>query len=318
MQNHSEEIPLKQCTKCKAWQPATAEFFPRDRNANSGLAYNCHECNRARAKKHREEHPEVQQKWREEHKDHLRVLQRNAYYRRTGGKPHQSKRKDNTRYCPGCQKWFDDHPDFWHKDESSPDGLSTYCIDCAREKKRNDYYKRGGNPLPIRHRGNLKQCPKCGRWLKATTKYFQSARNRKDGLYPYCKDCANAISREKKYYHKHRYRIRSLEVNFSDNDWQRAIDYFHGCCAVCGRQLSDLFGEHTAGMDHWIPISSPGCPGTIPENIVPLCHGIDGCNNHKHAKDPEQWLNERYGKRKAKRILERINAYFQWVREQNE
>jgi hypothetical protein len=47
--------------------------------------------------------------------------------------------------------------------------------------------------------------------------------------------------------------------------------------------------------------------------MVPLCHGIDGCNNTKGAKPPDEWLIERYGKRKAAAILRRIAAFFEWV-----
>ena len=103
---------------------------------------------------------------------------------------------------------------------------------------------------------------------------------------------------------------QKLTCRYSKQDWEYAMAYFHGCCAVCGRQLNDLFGDHTAAMDHWIPLSSPDCPGTIPENIVPLCHGLNGCNNSKGAKDPYQWVLEKFSPREAKNILNRIAQYF--------
>jgi 5-methylcytosine-specific restriction endonuclease McrA len=105
-------------------------------------------------------------------------------------------------------------------------------------------------------------------------------------------------------------RKRNYPHKFTDKDWKHAVTYFNGCCAVCGRQLKDLFGTHTAAMDHWIPISSPNCPGTVPTNIVPLCHGEMGCNNLKSGKDAETWVLETYGKIKGKKILKRINDYF--------
>lgn len=110
--------------------------------------------------------------------------------------------------------------------------------------------------------------------------------------------------------HKRMARKRALPDTMTAQDWQHALIYFNGCCAVCGRQLNDLFGEHTAAMDHWIPLTSDDCPGTIPQNIIPLCHGIDGCNNKKSSKDPETWLIETYGTRKARQIMARIQAYF--------
>jgi hypothetical protein len=113
---------------------------------------------------------------------------------------------------------------------------------------------------------------------------------------------------------RRRARVLNLPDTFMIDDWRYALEYFNGCCAVCGRQLNDLFGEHYAAADHWIPISSPNCPGTIPENMVPLCHGVDGCNNAKSATEPYEWLIRRFGKRKAGQINTRIQAFFATVR----
>ena len=117
---------------------------------------------------------------------------------------------------------------------------------------------------------------------------------------------------QKAAHHRRRASKRGLPNTFTATDWQRALDYFNGCCAVCGRPLRDLFGSHTAAADHWIPLSDPrpDNPGTVPTNIVPLCHGEGGCNNSKHAHDPEQWLFENFPQKQAKAILRRINAYF--------
>lgn len=114
--------------------------------------------------------------------------------------------------------------------------------------------------------------------------------------------------------HQHRYRARLLGLpdSFTEADWRLALDYFEGCCAVCGRQ-SGLW--HVVGVDHWIPLALTDCPGTVPSNIIPLCHGIDGCNNSKRNKRPEHWLTEKFGRRKAAQIATRIEAYFKTVAE---
>jgi hypothetical protein len=113
-----------------------------------------------------------------------------------------------------------------------------------------------------------------------------------------------------------RTRILLLPSNFTRRDWQRAVEYFHGCCAVCGRPLKDLFGTHTGAADHWIAVTDNRTdnPGTVPENMLPLCHGQNGCNLSKGNKDPIEWLIEKYGKRKANQILKRITTYFEWVK----
>jgi hypothetical protein len=116
-------------------------------------------------------------------------------------------------------------------------------------------------------------------------------------------------------------RRRAQKVNlpfaFTAEDETRALEYFNGCCAVCGRPLWDLFGERKLAFDHWIAINDPrpDNPGTVPWNMVPLCHGIDGCNTKKHDTDPPVWLNREFGKRKATQIIERIETFFDWVKD---
>jgi len=101
---------------------------------------------------------------------------------------------------------------------------------------------------------------------------------------------------------------QSLPNSFTETDWQYALDYWHGCCAVCERPPGFW---HKIVMDHWIPISDPKCPGTIPSNIIPLCHGVGGCNNNKHSQDPEDWITQRLGEKAGRKKLLRIKDYLQ-------
>lgn len=112
---------------------------------------------------------------------------------------------------------------------------------------------------------------------------------------------------------RRRARKQMLPDTFNALNWLVALEYFKNRCAVCGRPMG-LW--HTLAADHWIPLFNPDCPGTIPTNIVPLCHGHDGCNNSKGHSEPIAWLISRYGKRKATQILKRIEAYFTWLAEQ--
>lgn len=98
---------------------------------------------------------------------------------------------------------------------------------------------------------------------------------------------------------------RALPSAFTQADWQHVLDYFGNCCAVCGRPRG-LW--HTLAADHWIPLNKGG--PTVPTNIVPLCHGADGCNNTKAGSDPIEWLISKFGKRRAKQIAKRIEEYF--------
>jgi len=120
------------------------------------------------------------------------------------------------------------------------------------------------------------------------------------------------------YNRNRRARNRSFPNTLSTEQWQRALNYFNGCCAVCGRQLGDLFGDQKGSPDHWIPLSYDGDdnPGTVATNIVPLCHGIDGCNNSKSDTMPDEWLAREFGNREGRQIGRRIEDFFEWVREQ--
>lgn len=110
-----------------------------------------------------------------------------------------------------------------------------------------------------------------------------------------------------------RRRARKLGIPdaFTAADWQHALDYFKGCCAYCGRPAG-LW--HVIAQDHFIPIASSSCPGSLPTNMLPACHtlkdGRGGCNNAKSDKSPQEWLIDKFGPRKAKQILKRIQEYF--------
>lgn len=145
------------------------------------------------------------------------------------------------------------------------------------------------------------------RYRQQKQTYYQANREKFLGRYHTPKGRAQILATEA----RRRARKHSLPDTFTSDDWQRALDYFGGCCAICGRPPG-LW--HALSADHWIPLASPDCPGTIATNIIPLCCRQDGCNNSKRHKDPEQWLIERFGKRKAKVILKRIHAYFEYVR----
>src|SRR5579859_2865506 len=107
-------------------------------------------------------------------------------------------------------------------------------------------------------------------------------------------------------------RKRELPNRFTQQDWHTALDYWGHKCAVCERPRG-LW--HTLSHDHWIPLSSEECPGTDPTNILPLCCGVDGCNNSKGKQMPDEWLRKKLGKRRANRKLAEIEAYFDWVRD---
>lgn len=195
------------------------------------------------------------------------------------------------KQCRECLEWKPIETSFY-RDSASSDGYRYNCKNCLR------IYR-------ARHRERDTAAAKRRRWKNIEREREKSKRWRKKNRKLVMVNEQRRVARKK-----------GLPSNFTKDDWQYALDYFNGCCAACGRQMNDMFGEFKPASDHWIPLSYEGSDnlGTVPNNMVPLCHGKGGCNNRKHGKLPVVWLEEQFGKRKAAEILRRIETFFTTVR----
>jgi len=193
------------------------------------------------------------------------------------------------------------------RDSARKDGLFYQCKECERERKR-VYY--AANSEKVREAVRVWQAANSEK-VREAVRVYRAANPEKVREYARVYYAANP---EKVRVHSQRRRARkaNLPNTLTAAEWQYAIDYFYGYCAVCGRPPKNLFKTRRVNADHWIPLSKGG--GTTADNIVPLCSGEDGCNNRKGNKDPEVWLALKFGKRKARVILQRINAYFELVK----
>lgn len=115
--------------------------------------------------------------------------------------------------------------------------------------------------------------------------------------------------------HRRLARLKNLPDLFTLEDEHFMFQYWAYACAACGNQEGFKW---TLALDHWIPLASPECPGTVPWNIVPLCHGKGSCNTTKLARNAHEWLVERFGTRKAATIEKKVAAYFALVRTRQE
>ncbi len=260
-----------------------------------------------------------------------------------------------TKTCTKCGRVLPATTEYFRKTPSGKLGLHSWCLDCEREasrartqryyqsdnirSKHYEYMRQYGKEYNqrsevkearrLRNRRRYLDDPKVREKAKRYhDKYYEVnhvqlleyyrnyRRNNRQEIKAYNQH-RNARDREqcRIHYHNYQARKRALPNSYTLEHQQFALEYFNGCCAVCGRPFYDLFSERTMALDHWIPISSDDCPGTTPTNIVPLCHGVDGCNTRKQARDPQEWLVSQFGKRKAREIMARVEQYFDAVRE---
>lgn len=242
-----------------------------------------------------------------------------------------------TRRCAHCKQEFPATREHFYKKTVDPLGVGHVCKECTALYGRKRYAENKERILASRReyywRDPEKSRAKVRQYTQDNHEEVNQRRRERYAANPEAKHESDRRYREKNRAKirarqrrweqknpekakatKQRYygRRKNAETNFSGEDWQRALDYFHGCCAVCGRPLNDLFGTHRAAADHWIPLAKGG--STTPGNIVPLCCGFGGCNNSKKDKLPRRWLTHRLGsKQKAQAKLAEIEAYFEWA-----
>lgn len=283
------DAPVKRCSRCEQELPATLKYFHRDNSKKDGFRPYCKICNKHSA-------------------DHFEECL-----------------PDGVKRCVRCEQALPATIVYFYYRKGAKDSLSNCCRVCRRAK----YI-----PHPInRETPERKTCPCCV--TEKPIDQFTKSKTTLSGYGTLCRKCDNERTkiyrrrhakerreydqgRRRKYIYLDRIysnnraaRKRALPDYFTVQDWEHCLDYWNGCCAYCGQPAGLWI---TIAMDHFIPITSSECPGTVPTNIIPACHAVKdgqgGCNNAKSKREPEIWLIEKFGERKAKKILKRIKEYF--------
>jgi hypothetical protein len=232
-----------------------------------------------------------------------------------------------TKVCRNCGDVFT--YDQLKKDKTRQDGVTNLCKSCsnarargyrqqhpeAREKAREysrEYYKI--------HREEIREKSKT--WRKANREYLIEAAKKWNRKNPekhakhsrdYHKNHPDRVLKQKQQYrennrnrvyllrHKREARKRGLPDTLSTEQWEICLRYFNFRCAYCGCK-SDTFHR-----DHFIPLASSHCTGTVVTNIVPACVS---CNCSKNSSDPIVWINSMFDLDTSKKILNKIYIYF--------
>jgi hypothetical protein len=294
---------MKECLTCHNVYPKTEMYFRS--SGKKGLRHECRECERQRQREEYWENPELFRakavEYSEKHRKELAAKAKERYW----ANPEKYRRLRREYYVlhPEREKQVRQRYYQTHTDE-------------MRERARNWYWENRERSLA---RGKEWRQQNHARLLTLyRERYWNDPEKAREYTRQYNKTERGKLNRTASR-QRRAARERSLPDTFTIDDWQRALEYFDGRCAICGRLPGFWF---TIAADHWIALSDPrpDNPGTVATNVIPLCHSKKGvpvgepsCNQNKRSKDPEEWLIERYGKRKAKQILDRIKAYFEWV-----
>lgn len=122
---------------------------------------------------------------------------------------------------------------------------------CREQKRENDrrYYHNNAKKLKAYHNDWVNANPEK---MRASRKRWQQThfdedreqkkrwrKNNLDKLHEYKSQYwRNNPDKRRKYNQKRRSQKRSLPATFTERDWQRALEYFNGCCAYCGNPPS--------------------------------------------------------------------------------
>lgn len=236
--------------------------------------------------------------------------------------------------CTICKQEFPATAEYFTRDRGNKSGFRPQCKTCYRQKQKGwrstdpERYSEYAHQHYLRNSEAIKSKVKVYQQSETAKQYRRAyalrhapAKRATDRIY-YKRERAVILDRALRWQRENparrlvirqrrAARIASLPDTFTNTDWQFALDHFKGCCAVCGRPPG-LW--HTLAADHWIALASDDCPGTIPGNIIPLCHGEGGCNNAKQDRNPIEWLESQFGIKQAQIVSRRVQEFFSLVR----
>jgi hypothetical protein len=223
------------------------------------------------------------------------------------------------KYCNGCGNTYPKTTEYFYRRGNT---VTSRCKGCTNSSNKrwydNNKSERNAHIKEYR-RVNAERLSEQRRLRYQSNKEHELARNRawylrnktaRDmQIREYQRNNRKYIQADRAKCQRRRARKAALPNTLTADQWISCIDYFGGCCAVCGRNPED-YKDITLALDHWIPLASPHCLGTVVNNVLPLCHGTYGCNNRKGAIDPVEWLYATFESGVADVILHRIETYF--------
>lgn len=275
---------FKKCSKCKVEKPATLEYFSANDKLRSRLASMCRVCKneavKALAARQRAENPDLffSKKRERQKRSYEKDLERSR--ERSRERQARQKAKDPEAYAAkkreSAARWRAENPEKAREKDRlarirDPEKRRAVVRASAAKAKAAD-------PEGFRER----QRASVVQWKE---KYPEHARAH-----------MRAIKARRKA------RKAALPDTFTKAQWDYTVTWWGGC-AYCGDELP----ASKLTLDHVIPLSSPDCPGTIAENILPAC---PHCNSSKKTMPMGEFLERRFGQSHAAKRLAMIILFF--------
>lgn len=203
-----------------------------------------------------------------------------------------------SKRCNDCGETFPLTTEFWHRNRANKDGFNSCCKPCARMRTNQAYAKH------IEHRREInRRKAKAFRERKPqrAREFQRNSESKKPELYTAIKVRwqRNNPSKVKATNQEYLARKRNLPADFTAADWERCLTWWGHKCAYCGAT-----GKLSA--DHFIPLASSDCPGTVVQNMLPACKR---CNSSKMHSDPIAWLSKRLPDYALHEVLAQIAVY---------
>lgn len=323
-----EPHPHKQCSRCLAFLPPDREHFGSRKNTPDGLDWYCRPCKAAIKRQrrvnnleeerrkgrqyaarysatNRDKVNETARKWRNANKDRLNAKRRTP--------------EERAKSSASSRAWRHRHPDRVRAGKAKNYARRRdHIIQYQKRYRANnrDKIAARNRKYQAEHKDELREY-----YRKYNQRHRDKVNERSRRNYHRNIFYNRAYKRQQAKKHREQYRVHklwrrarqhALPVAFTNADWEHCLKHFNGCCAYCGSQAG-LWNPITA--DHFIPLTDPSCPGTVPNNMIPACKS---CNSGKCDRDPAEWLTWKFDKTRARAILARIEAYFASLKDPEE
>lgn len=272
------DIPLKRCSKCRVSKPSTSEYFHRCKTIPDGWYYQCKQCRREdrprfaeREKAYNESRLGIRREWGRNHR---------------ANNPEYYRQKASRGYYANIEKKHAEMRSYYqaHKQERCEYNRQYHADNLEQRRaymRHNAFVKRDDRKAyreKTKEQTNVwRKLPEVATRIRANMRIIASRR---------------------------RARQRALPDTFTKEQWLHCLEYFSYQCVACNADFSEDTRSH---MDHWIPLSSPECTGTIATNMICLCAT---CNISKGGHPPSKWLALTFEDSQAQVILERVQHYF--------